>query len=199
MNELRAAAFGVPFIPIRSLKGSDILKFHPEFKEMISPYTGEKVILVPALSPDVAVIHAQYADEQGNSKIYAPFVSDTLFVDASKKVIITTDKLVSSSELQKLGANIPYFEVTAVVEVPFGAHPTSCYPFYAYDREFISSYMKAAAKGEEAFREEFLKPFVLDVENHSQYLNLVGGKEKQKRLESWQEGPERWKEIYRYE
>ncbi len=199
MHELRAAAFGIPFIPIRSMKGSDTLKFHPEFKEMISPYSGEKVILVPALAPDIAVIHAQYADEQGNAKIYPPFVSDTLFVDAAKKVIVTTDKLVSSQELKKLGANIPYFEITAVVEIPFGAHPTSCYPFYAYDREFISRYMKAVSKGEQAFREEFLKPFVLDIGNQGQYLERVGGEEKRQRLESWQKGPESWKEIYRYE
>ena len=198
MNALRAAAFGLPFVPVRNLKGTDILKFHPEFKQMESPYTGETVTLIPPLIPDVAVIHTQYADRMGHVKIYPPFVADTLFADASKKVIVTCERLVSTEEIKELTPNVPYFEVTAVVEVPCGAHPTSCYPFYAYDREHISYYMKSSGKGIDDFRKGYLKKYVLDLKSWQQYLDLVGGKEKFKRLESWNESVEKWEDIYNY-
>ncbi|MCX5908266.1 MAG: CoA transferase subunit A, partial [Deltaproteobacteria bacterium] len=160
LMQLRASAFGVPFMPMPAVRGTDILKLNPEIKEMNCPYTGESVNLLPAIRPDVAVIHAHKADPQGNLKIDPPYFADPLIVEASDKVIASVEKIVSTEEMERLGATIPYYEVTALVEIPFGAHPTSCYPDYTYDRRHITEYMEIAGKGFDAFQTQYLRKYV---------------------------------------
>jgi glutaconate CoA-transferase subunit A len=196
--QLRASEFGVPFMPMRSIKGSDEIKLHPEFKSMIDPFTGKKIVLVPALTPDVAIIHAQKADIHGNLKILPPYVADVLFIRASKRVIVTAEEIVSENEMIEDGPTIPYYETTAVVNAPFGAHPTSCYPYYAYDREHISEYMKSAKEGADAFKNRYLDRYVYGVKSPEEYLEKVGGNVKRERLASWKEGRERWMELFTY-
>jgi len=196
INQLRAGSFGIPFIPLRSVKGSDELKMHPEFKVIDDPFTGKKVVLVPAIVPDVAIIHAHQADRRGNLRVLPPYVADVLFIRAAKKVIVTAEEVVSEEEMKRIGPNVPYYETTAVAEVPFGAHPTSCYPHYAYDRKHISGYMKAAAKGPDGFREEYLDKYVFGVNSNEEYLELIGGEETKRRLASWKDGVEAWKELF---
>ena len=197
--QLRASEFGIPFVPVRSIKGSDEIKLHPEFKPMVDPFTGKKVVLVPALAPDVAIIHAQKADIHGNLKIMPPYVADVLFIRASKKVIVTVEEIIPEKQMIEEGPTIPYYETTAVVEAPFGAHPTSCYPYYAYDREHLSEYMKSARESAEAFKERYLNKYVYGVKSPEEYLDKVGGKAKRDRLASWKEGRERWMELFTYE
>lgn len=198
INQLRAGSFGIPFIPLRSIKGSDELFLHPEYKVINDPFSGKKVVLVPAIVPDVAIVHVQQADAHGNLKILPPYVADVLFIRAAKKVIATAEEIIPEEEMKKIGPTIPYYETTAVVELPVGAHPTSCYPQYAYDREFISHYIKIAREGPEAFREKFLDKYVFGVESHQEYLELIG-KERIERLASWKESKERWMELFTYE
>ncbi|HWP91770.1 MAG TPA: CoA-transferase [Thermodesulfobacteriota bacterium] len=195
INQLRASAFGLPFVAQRSFGGTDILKLHPEFKEIDSPFDGEKVILAPSLKPDVALIHAQFADTLGNVRIEEPLTSDIILARASEKVIISAEKVVSPEEMRSLKPTIPYFEVTAVVEVPYGAHPTNCYPNYAYDREHMAEYVKATEKGLEEFKKEYLNKYVYDV-SQEEYIRLIGGKEKMKKLEGWGRSVSAWKEIF---
>ncbi len=197
VQQLRAAVYGVPFLPVRSIRGTDFAKLHPEYKPMTCPFTGDELLLVPALKPDVAIIHAQYGDAHGNLRIEGPPVADILSARASSKVIASVERIVSNDELQSLGgANIPYFYVAAMAEVPMGAHPTACYPFYAYDRAHTAAYYAAASAGAQAFRTEYLEPFVHGCTSHEQYLERVGGAAARARIESWSAGDAAWMKLY---
>jgi glutaconate CoA-transferase subunit A len=196
VQQLRAAIQGLPFMPIRSVQGTDFLKLHPEFKTMICPFTGEQLVLVPALKPDVALIHVHYADEHGNLHIEGPPVADVLFAKAAKKVIATVEALIPHDDLAKKGVTIPYFYVTAICETPYGAHPTSCYPRYAYDREHTASYYQAAKQGADSFHENYLTPFVYGCKDHDAYIKAIGGNARLACLEQWDQSMEKWMQLY---
>ncbi|MGR9085663.1 MAG: CoA transferase subunit A [Gammaproteobacteria bacterium] len=196
VQQLRAAIAGLPFMPLRSVQGTDMMRLHPEFKIMSCPFTGEKLVLAPALQPDVAILHAQYGDPHGNLKIEGPPVTDILFAKAAKKVIATVEKIVTNEKLSDMGVTIPYFYVTAVSEVPYGAHPTACYPFYAYDRRHTARYHDLAAQGAAVFDEQYLQPFVHRCVTHDDYLTAVGGAPVLERLEGWQQGAKAWRQLY---
>jgi glutaconate CoA-transferase subunit A len=197
VQQLRAAIAGLPFLPMRSARGTGFAGLHPEFKTMACPYTGEELLLVPALKPDIAILHAQYGDAHGNLRIEGPPVADILFARASAQVVATVERIVSPEELAALGgATIPYFYVTALAEVPHGAHPTACYPFYAYDRRHTAEYYRAASAGAEAFRADYLAAYVHGCPDHAAYLAAIGGPETQARLASWQDGADSWRELY---
>lgn len=198
VQQLRASIQGLPFMPIQSVRGTDFEKTHSQYKTIQCPYTGEDILVVPPLAPDVAILHAQYADSHGNLRIEGPPVVDFLFAQASKKVVATVEKIVTHEELEQLGgANIPYFYVTNFAEVPMGAHPTACYPYYAYDREHTKIYMSAAKEGSTAFEEKYLKQFVFECENHEEYLRRIGGEDTRSRLSSWKESDDAWMELYK--
>jgi glutaconate CoA-transferase subunit A len=197
VQQLRAAIAGLPFMPVRSVRGSDIGRLNPDYRSMTCPFTGEELLLVPALTPDVAILHAQYGDSHGNLRIEGPPVADLLFARASRVVLATVESLVSTEKLKELGgANVPYFYVTALTEVPMGAHPTACYPFYSYDRAHTAVYYRAAKSGAEAFRKDYLAPYVFDCPDHGAYVDLVGGDSTHARLASWREGTAAWRRLY---
>lgn len=196
VQQLRAAAMGLPFLPLRSVRGTGFTGLHPEYRTMACPYTGEELLLVPALSPDVALLHAQYGDARGNLRIEGPPVADILFAHAARKVVATVEKLLPTEELAALGVTIPYFYVAAVAEVPGGAHPTACYPFYAYDRTHTALYYRLASEGAAAFRAGYLQAYVFDCLSHDAYLEAVGGAANLARLASWCDGPEAWGQLY---
>ncbi len=196
VQQLRAAIAGLPFMPIRSVKGSGFMKLHPEYHTMMCPFSGEELVLVPALQPDIAILHAQYADSHGNLHIDGPPVADILFAKAAKKVIATVEQLVSTERMREIGVTIPYFYVTALSEVPYGAHPTACYPFYAYDRRHTGEYYRLASQGAEVFEEQYLWPFILSCSNHNDYLDAIGGEHAMHRLASWQHDSESWMALY---
>ena len=174
------------------------MHFHPEFKVMDCPFTRKKVVLVPALAPNVSIIHAPYADAMGNVKLEGPYTTDILLAKASDKTIVTAEKVISKEEMKERGPTIPYLHVTKVVEVPYGAHPTSCYPIYAYDREHISEYIEVARQNAEIFQRDYLDRYVFGVDEHQDYLELIGGKARLERLHSWKESEEKWKEVFSY-
>ncbi|RYU57145.1 CoA transferase subunit A [Methylolobus aquaticus] len=196
VQQLRAAIAGLPFLPIRSVKGSGFLDLHPEFKTLECPYTGEELVLVPALRPDVAILHAHYGDAHGNLHIAGPPVADRLFARAARKVIATVEQIVSTEELQRLGVTVPYFYVTAVAEVAYGAHPTACYPFYGYDRPHTAHYHACASAGADRFEAEYLQRFVYGCPDHAAYLEAIGGSATLERLASWKDGPDAWMKLY---
>ena len=196
VQQLRAAISGIPFMPIRSVRGSSFMKLHPEYKTMTCPYTGDDLVLVPALQPDIAILHAQYADKHGNLHIEGPPVADILSAKAAKKVVATVEKIIPPEELMKKGVTIPYFYVTAISEVPYGAHPTSCYPFYAYDRDHTALYYDAARSSHADFAELYLKPYVFAIESNKDYIAAIGGEQRLKKLEEWNNGPQQWMALY---
>jgi glutaconate CoA-transferase subunit A len=142
---LRAAAFGLPFMPAAGFDGSDL----PEargFKYVVDPYSGKRVLAVPRLRPDVAVIHVPEADVEGNARIYGTRFEDVLMANAAEAVIITAERVVNRAELARQPelTAIPSFLVRAVVEAPGGAWPGSCHPLYDYDAEAVGAYLTAA-------------------------------------------------------
>lgn len=200
VQQLRAAAAGLPFMPMRSARGTSFPGLHPEYKTMICPYTGEELLLVPALIPDIAILHAQYGDAQGNLRIEGPPVLDPLFAKASRMVIASVEQIVPTERLVELGGiTIPYFYVSALAEVPMGAHPTACYPLYAYDRPHTAAYYAAARDGAESFTTNYLEPFVFGCADHASYLRRIGGDETRRHLATWSAGTEAWMSLYREE
>jgi len=190
LQQLRAAEYGLPFIPVRGIIGSDILGLHPEFTEITCPFTGQRLIAVPALSPDVALIHAPLADARGNVHLQRPLVLDERFAFASRTVVISAERITSTDEVAAAGITIPYFLVDAVVHAPFGAHPTSCYPQYTYDRQHLARWIDAAADPDGV--RDYLDAYVRPGEDH--YLETVG-KPALQALGSYTESAERWQEL----
>lgn len=197
VQQLRAAVMGLPFLPIRSVRGTSMVDLHPEYSTMTCPYTGDELLLVPALVPDVAILHAQYGDPSGNLRIEGPPVLDRLFARAARRVLASVERIVPTERLIELGGvTIPYFYVDALAEVPMGAHPTACYPFYAYDRRHTERYLVAARGGPARFAEDYLRPFVVTCLDHATYLDRIGGEATRRRLASWSEGTDAWMELY---
>jgi glutaconate CoA-transferase, subunit A len=143
---LRAAAFGLPFMPAAGFAGSDLPDVRG-FKRVADPYTGEEVLAIPRLRPDVAVLHVPEADSEGNARIYGTRFEDVLMANAAATVILTAERIVDTAELARQPelTAIPGFLVSAVVHVPGGAWPGSCYPLYEYDPAAVRDYLAAAA------------------------------------------------------
>jgi glutaconate CoA-transferase subunit A len=194
LTQLRAAEFGLPFLPVRGVKGSDIGHLHPEYGEVTCPFTGETLVAVPALRPDVALIHASLGDRRGNLHLEQPYVLDERFAAASRNVVATVDRLASTDEVAEAGITIPGHLVAAVAEVPYGAHPTSCYPGYAYDRRHLEEYVEAAkAGGEDLAR--YLERYVTGAPTEEAYRKLIG-EDRLGALGRWSDSVEAWKELF---
>jgi glutaconate CoA-transferase subunit A len=144
---LRAAAYGVPYLTMAGLWGSQLIELEPHFFRAVeSPFDGTKVIAVKALKPDYALIHVQEADEFGNARINGGDYQDILLSRAATKTIITTEKIVSTktfTDSPKL-TSVPHFLVEAVVEAPGGAKPGQCFGLYdTADDLGMKAYLKA--------------------------------------------------------
>ncbi|MCG8570025.1 MAG: CoA transferase subunit A, partial [Spirochaetes bacterium] len=149
----KAAAMGIPFIPGRSMLGTDTFNYSAA-KEIICPYTEKKMVALPALYPDVAVIHVHRADIYGNCQIDGIVVSDDDLVKAAKKVIITTEKLISTDEIRNNPAQtiIPFWCVDAVIEVPYGSFPCNMPGEYFSDEDHLREWLEAE-KSPQSFAE----------------------------------------------
>lgn len=169
-----AGALGVPFMPLKSLLGSDIPKYNPRVNVITDPYQGESVALVPAAQPDVAFIHVQRADKMGNAQIWGMISNDINMARAAKKVILTCEEIVPTSEIRKIPnmTQIPFYCVDAVVEVPFGAHPLGVAGYYWLDTPFRRNWL-AMSKTYEGFQ-QWLEEWVFSWDNHNEYLRKVG-------------------------
>ena len=194
LTQLRAAEFGLPFLPVRGVKGSDIRRLHPEYGEVTCPFTGETLVAVPPLRPDVALLHASLGDRRGNLHLGQPYVLDERFAAASRQVVATVDRLASTDEVAAAGITIPAHLVAAVAEVPYGAHPTSCYPGYAYDRPHLAEYVGAAQHGGEALS-RYLERYVTGAPTEEAYRKLIG-EERLAALGRWPESADAWKELF---
>jgi glutaconate CoA-transferase subunit A len=139
ITAMRAAAYGVSFLPVRGLDGSD-LPAARGYRWIDDPYDGaSRMGAIPAIVPDLAVIHVQYADEKGNGVIIGPKNEDLLMARAARQVILTTERIVPTAELPVPldHVDIPSVLVDAVVEIPGGARPGSCAGEYGIDAEGV--------------------------------------------------------------
>ena len=175
-----AGSLGLPFIPIRSLRGSDVLKrleqvAPSEFARLVDPFTGDDWLVLRPLVPDVAVIQVQVADQEGNAWILGPRWTNEEQVKASKRAIIITERLVSTDQIRSAPERtvIPGFRVSHVVHLPYAAHPTAVYHAYDFDADHIRHYAKASKTPEGT--QQYLDEYVYGAKDHKEYLELLGG------------------------
>jgi len=180
-----AGALGIPFIPIRSIYGSDLYKKLQEagsedIATMTDPFTGETWLVLKPLRPDVAVVQVQAADQEGNAWLKGPRWDNAEQVRAAERTIVITEKIVSTEEIRQYPEQIviPGLYVSHVVELPFSAHPSAVFGEYDYDANHFKMYAKAALT-KEGFQ-EYLQKYILEPKSHEEYLKLIGG---EKRLE----------------
>jgi len=170
-----AASMGVPFLPTRSLLGSDLLA-STGAKEMEDPFTGERVALVPALVPDVALIHAHRADPLGNAQIDGPPYMDQEIARAARHVFLTAEEIVSTDAISRSAdrTTIPHFLVDAVVEVPFGSFPHECYGLYEASFAHFDDYARLVDEQGTEGVESYLRTHLDEVGSFEGFLEGVG-------------------------
>jgi hypothetical protein len=182
VSRFLAGEMGLPFMPTKSLLGSDILTYtarggRKKFEIIDNPWNpGEPVVLLPAVTPDVSIVHVQRADAMGNLFIQGFSTHEPEMIRASRAVIVTCEELVSPEVARSdpERTTIPFLHVSAVVHVPWGAHPTSVHRCYDYDGEHIQHYQACARQGGEALQ-GYLDRYVHDCKRFEDYLERIGG------------------------
>jgi len=172
---LMAGAMGMPFVPVKDMMGSDLLNIKSfmgegKYKIIDSPFDGSRTLLVPALEPDVAIIHVQQADKEGNAQMWGIGGDCQMGANAAKKVVVSCERLVSRETIGKDPSRtiVPAFKVSAVVEEPFASHPGYTPGFYDVDSAFGYMYQQASntVEGFQAFLDEW----VFGVEDRTGYI-----------------------------
>ncbi|MDD2302780.1 MAG: glutaconate CoA-transferase [Eubacteriales bacterium] len=185
-----AGALGIPFIPTKSGLGSDLMNyegFSPEirreekvankkYSKMRNPFSEEEdeVVLLPALTPDVTILHAQYVGDDGTVRIKGLTFADIEQAKAADAVIVTCEEIVPRSfiRMDPDQNSLPPFFIDAIVKVPYGAHPTACFNFYDYDPKHLNLYRRMA--GDDNLFREYLDEWVYGVNSWEDYLMKVG-------------------------
>jgi glutaconate CoA-transferase subunit A len=149
---LRAAIQGVPFMPVAGMVGSDVVAARG-FRTVADPYSGREVVAAPALVLDVAILHVQEADPEGNARIVGTRFEDVLMAQAARRVIVTAERIVDGAAFAAAPETvaIPGFMVDTVVHAPHGAWPCSCAGEYDYDAAYLAEYV-AASRDPESLR-----------------------------------------------
>jgi acyl CoA:acetate/3-ketoacid CoA transferase alpha subunit len=170
---MKATAMGVPFLPARSMLGTDMIKYSSA-KVIEDPFTGLKVCLLPALILDVAIIHVHRADKYGNAQIEGITGFGAEMARACKRLIISAEQIVDIDEIRKYPDRtvIPYYLVDAVVHAPFGSHPGEMAYVYGRDEPIIKEWVESSRTAEGA--KAYLDKYVYGVKNHQEYLELIG-------------------------
>ncbi len=173
----RAAATGVPFVPVRSMLGTDTFR-ESAAKEIECPFTGKSLTAVPALYPDVALIHVHESDLFGNCRIRGITVADWDLSRASKHVIVSAERIVSTDEIRSdpNATAIPAFCVDAVCHVPYGSYPGNMAGEYFSDEVHLKAWLDAE-QDVEAYR-AFLDKYLYGVDCFESYLEICGGEER---------------------
>jgi len=185
-----AGALGMPFMPTKSGLGSDLMNYegfspdirkeekvaNKKYAKMENPFSEEKdeVVLLPALTPDVTILHTQYVGDDGTVRIKGLTFADIEQAKAADKVIVTCEEIVPRSFIRTDPDqnSLPPFFVDAIVKIPYGAHPTACYSFYDYDPKHLNLYRKMAE--DDNLFGEYLDEWVYGVSSWEDYLTKVG-------------------------
>ena len=186
-----AASLGLPFMPSKSMLGTDNLNkksFDGErpFEIIDNPWNpGDPVVLLPALAPDVSIVHAQKADELGNVVVEGFTTQEPEMMKASKAVIVSCEQLIDSDEIRRDPdrTTVPYLYVDAVVEQPWGGYPTSVYKCYEVDADHLSMYQAVARKGGPDF-ESYVDEYIRDCADFNEHLEKAAGIAKLNELRS---------------
>ena len=171
---LEAGALGVPYLPTKTLLGSDILLRNPSVKVAPCPYTGRPLALVPALEPEVAILPVQRSDEEGNAHLWGPTGVSIAAARASRSVILLAEEIVSHDVIRSDPNRtlVPGFKVAHVVHCPWGGHPSPVQGCYNRDHEFYAEYSRRTKSRQDFLA--WLNDWVLEVKNHQGYLARLG-------------------------
>jgi 3-oxoacid CoA-transferase subunit A/glutaconate CoA-transferase subunit A len=169
-----AGMMGIPFIPTRNLAGTDTFE-RSSAKKIRDPWSGKSITLVPAAYPDVAVLHVPRCDQYGNIQIDGILVEDFELARASRRVIVTTEEIISNDEVRREPdrTSIPFYVVDAVCEVPYGAHPTQMPYQYYFDEKHIREWLQMAKTPEGA--KLYFEKYIFGVADFEEYLEKIGG------------------------
>ncbi len=169
----KAAAMGVPFVPVRSMLGTDTFKYSAA-KLVECPYTGDPIALVPALILDVGIIHVHRADKYGNCQIDGITGFAYELSRASKTLIISAEEIIPTEEIRRQPDRtiIPYYLVDAVVHAPFGSHPGEMCYRYERDEPHIQRWAEVSKTPQAT--QAYLDQYIYGVDDHQEYLALIG-------------------------
>jgi len=182
ITRLQAGASGLPFLPMNQTGATDLENVNPNIKRIPDPYGGKDVIVVPALNPDVAIVHVQRADANGNSHLWGIIGEQKEAAFAAKKVILTAEEIVDESVIRSdpNRTMIPGIVVSAVCHVPFACHPSYAQGYYDRDNEFYLAWDKISESADSV--KQYLDEWVYGVKDRAEYWQKLG-KETHKRLE----------------
>jgi len=171
----RAGAMGIPFLPSLTMLGSDLARV-TECKTMTCPFTGEQLNLIPALFPDVALIHVHRADKYGNCQIDGYPFMDADIAAASTTVLVTAEEIIDEEDIRRHPDRtaLPGFMVDALVHVPYGAFPHEMHGLYEADFEHFDDYVEAITRDGTSAILDYLNRYVFGVDSHEAYLAVFG-------------------------
>lgn len=171
-----AGALGVSFLPLRYVGGTDVFRMSGA-KLIEDPYTGQPICLVPAVNPDVALIHVNQCDMYGNARIFGPGLAPAETAMASRRVIVSTEEIIDPEEIRKHpgATTLPYYLVDAVVHAPFGGYPGTVPGLYRADLQHL---MEFGAAQEQGTMDDYLDKWVFSVSSHTEMLERRVGLQK---------------------
>lgn len=169
ISRLQAGATGLPFMPMKQTGAVDLELKNPHIQRIIDPYSDQELIAVPALCPDVAIVHVQRCDQNGNAQIWGIIGEQKEVAFASKKVIITAEEIVDENVIRSDPNRtlIPGFIVNAVCHVPFAAHPSYAQGYYDRDNSFYLEWDRISSSEEQT--QAYLKDWVFGVKDRDEY------------------------------
>lgn len=175
---LTAGASGLPFMPLLTNIGSDLTAANPRIKEIHCPYTGRLLSTVPAINPDVAIIHAQRANIEGDIQAWGITGEQKEAAFASKHVIVTVEEIVDKSVTRATPqlTIIPSFKVAALSVVPFGAHPSYAHSYYERDNTFYVEWDKISAQDDTL--NKYLEEWVYAIKDREEYYARLSSETK---------------------
>jgi glutaconate CoA-transferase subunit A len=182
ITRLQAGAAGLPFLPMKQTGAGDLEHANPNIKRIPDPFGGKEVIVVPALNPDVAIVHVQRADANGNAHLWGIIGEQKEAAFAARKVILTAEEIVDEAIIRSdpNRTMIPGIVVSAVCHVPFACHPSYAQGYYDRDNEFYLAWDKVSESAEAT--QQYLDEWVYSVKDRNEYWQKLGT-ETQKRLE----------------
>lgn len=193
ISRLQAGASGLPFMPMKATGAQDLADQNPQFQKVADPYTGEEVVVVPPLTPDVAIVHVQRADAQGNAHVWGILGEQRLAAFASQRVILTAEEIVDESVIRSDPNRtlIPGMIVDAVCEVPFCAHPSYTQGYHDRDNDFYLAWDEISKSAQRV--QAYLQEWVYDLPDRAAYWDKLGP-EVHQRLQAG----ERWSQPVNY-
>ncbi len=182
ITRLQAGASGLPFLPMNQTGATDLERSNPNIKRIPDPYGGKDVIVVPALNPDVAIVHVQRADANGNAHLWGIVGEQKEAAFAARKVILSAEEIVEESVIRSDPNRtlISEIVVDAVCHVPYACHPSYAQGCYDRDNEFYLEWDKISESAENV--QNWLDEWVFGVKDRAEYWQKLGD-ENHKRLE----------------